>query len=109
MGAEQKEQKKAICQSLIVALTNMKPVQRDNGNGSKRKRKKKKGGRLKFNPIVFTNFERVGVTIPKSTRDLDKSIEALQNKMASYDKEVVVDTKETETEIITKEDDESQV
>lgn len=88
---------KAICQSLIVALTSMKPPERkqDNNSGRKKKKKNKKGGRLKFNPIVFTNFERVGVAIPKSTKDLDDSIKALKDRMVSYDKE---DTKETETE-----------
>eukprot|EP00494_Astrolonche_serrata_P028771 UN29038 len=96
------EEAKAICQSLIVALNTMKPVERAGSSSGKKRKKKKKGNRLKFNPIVFGNFERVGVAIPKSTKEIDKSIEALQERMASYDKE---DTKETEPKIDTTEEE----
>jgi len=79
------ESAKAMCRSLIDVCKDMLPkdTQTTPITGKKKKRNKKK--RLRFTPYVFANFEKVGVTIPKSSTDIEKAISALEEKIQSYD------------------------
>jgi len=80
------ESAKAMCRSLIDVCKDMLPkeiAQSSPNTGKKKKRNKKK--RLRFTPYVFANFEKVGVTIPKNSTDIEKTISALEEKIQSYD------------------------
>lgn len=71
---------KALCQSLIVLCESKRPTGR-------RAKKKKKGVRLSYRADYFAKFNQVAVKIPKYSSELDSTIEALRQKIRSYDEE----------------------
>jgi len=81
---------KEICRSLIVLCQSMAPTGR--------KGKKKKKVRLVYRADSFVKFNQVGVKIPKYAKNLDGTIKALQEKIASYDEPVPVKEEATEEE-----------
>jgi len=72
---------KEICRSLIVLCESMAPTGR--------KGKKKKKVRLVYRADSFVKFNQVGVKIPKYAKNLEGTIKALQDRIASYDEEPV--------------------
>merc|ERR1712073_125136 len=88
--------KKDVCRSLIVLCESMRPPARKN-------KRKKKNSRLVYRADSFAKFNQVGIKIPKYSKQLDETIEALRNKILSYDKKAtdepakVEETEEVET------------
>lgn len=87
---------KALCESLIILCESKKPAGRKG-------RKKKKGVRISYRADYFAKFNQVGVKIPKYSKDLDDTIQALRERIQSYDEE------EDEPEEVTAQEEEKVV
>jgi len=82
---------KALCRSLIAYCQSNMPGEKQSNSpvkGKKKRRKKKKKIRLTHKPVNFSNFAKVGVTIPIWSTDLEGCIKSLEEKITSYDNPV---------------------
>lgn len=82
---------KELCRSLIAYCQSNMPGEKQSNSpakGKKKRRKKKKKIRLTHKPINFSNFAKVGVTIPIWSTDLEGCIKSLELKITSYDNPV---------------------
>merc|ERR1712173_471508 len=88
--ADPNQAEKDLCRSLIAYCQSNMPGDQSNSpaKGKKKKRKRKKKIRLTHKPVNFSNFAKVGVTIPIWSTDLEGCIKSLQEKITSYDKPV---------------------
>jgi len=82
---------KDLCRSLIAYCQSNQPGEKPSNSpvkGKKKRRKKKKKIRLTHKPVNFSNFAKVGVTIPIWSTDLQGCIKSLEEKITSYDNPV---------------------
>jgi len=82
---------KDLCRSLIAYCQSNQPGEKPSNSpvkGKKKRRKKKKKIRLTHKPVNFSNFAKVGVTIPIWSTDLEGCIKSLEEKITSYDNPV---------------------
>merc|ERR1712173_170867 len=86
--ADPNQAEKELCRSLIAYCESNMPGDQSNSPAKGKKRKRKKKIRLTHKPVNFSNFAKVGVTIPIWSTDLEGCIKSLQEKITSYDKPV---------------------
>merc|ERR550534_1160548 len=89
--ADPNQAEKELCQSLIAYCQSNMPGENQSNSpakGKKKRRKKKKKIRLTHKPVNFSNFAKVGVTIPIWSTDLEGCIKSLELKITSYDNPV---------------------
>merc|ERR1719204_2303823 len=87
--ADPNQAEKELCRSLIAYCESNMPDQSNSpAKGKKKKRKRKKKIRLTHKPVNFSNFAKVGVTIPIWSTDLEGCIKSLEEKITSYDNPV---------------------
>jgi len=82
---------KELCRSLIAYCESNMPGEKQSNSpakGKKKRRKRKKKIRLTHKPINFSNFAKVGVTIPIWSTDLEGCIKSLEERITSYDNPV---------------------
>jgi len=89
--ADPNQAEKDLCRSLIAYCQSNMPGENQSNSpakGKKKRRKKKKKIRLTHKPVNFSNFAKVGVTIPIWSTDLEGCIKSLEEKITSYDNPV---------------------
>jgi hypothetical protein len=89
--ADPNQAEKDLCRSLIAYCQSNMPGEKQSNSpakGKKKRRKKKKKMRLTHKPVNFSNFAKVGVTIPIWSTDLEGCIKSLEGKITSYDNPV---------------------
>jgi len=82
---------KELCRSLIAYCQSNMPGEKQSNSpakGKKKRRKRKKKIRLTHKPVNFSNFAKVGITIPIWSTDLEGCIKSLELKITSYDNPV---------------------
>merc|ERR1719204_2267571 len=93
---------KDLCRSLIAYCQSNMPAEKQSNSpakGKKKRRKKKKKIRLTHKPVNFSNFAKVGITIPIWSTDLEGCIKSLEIKIDSYDNPVEAEEETNATSV----------
>lgn len=107
------EKEKHLCNTLITLCQSMKPSDSPSKGGKRKKKRKRKKTKISVSASNFSNFAEVGVKPPTTTNQLDKTIQALQERIEYYnnppaEEPVVEDENEEEPEEAVAEEPEAE-